>query len=222
MVLSKQGKLAASKGELLTPELCTQSQGHSFPLTITGTNHSCLPATRAPLAAACPQQRKQFPPSDLPLTHDSKHCVSTEQPWADRWRKSMQGILTSSLEFRILSSLLVQELPGLSMVSYDPIQFHTTTLAARQWTVRPSASLRLRPSCFYLLLRSSLDQLRTFHSSWKSFAIWRWSLVLLHLPRLEESLTMAPARELFVYCTIDGYLRHKDKVPASSFLCLNQ
>lgn len=180
------------------------------------TTPACQPPVAAPLAAACTQQRKHFPPSHLPLTHDRKHSVNTEQPWVDRWGKSMQDILTSSLEFRILSSLRVQDLPGLSMVSYDPILFHTTTLAARQWTAQPSASLRQKSSWFCLLLRSSLDQLRTLYSSWRSFATWHWSLVLQHLPRLEESLTMVPTYELFVYCTMDGYLRHKDLLPLLS------
>lgn len=67
----KAGNLKRRK--LLAPEHAVQSQGHSFPSPVTGTNHSCLPATSAPLAAACTQQRKQFPPSPLPLTHDSEH-----------------------------------------------------------------------------------------------------------------------------------------------------
>lgn len=58
--------------------------------------------------------------------------------------------------YLLWSSLPVQELTSLSMVSYDPIQFPTATSAARQWTVQASASLRQRSSCFYLLLRSLL------------------------------------------------------------------
>lgn len=139
----KAGNLKRRK--LLAPEQAVRARAQ-LPIPATGTNSSCLPTTRAHLAAACTQQRKQFPPSHLPWTHNSEHCVSTEQPWADSWGKSMQGILVSPLEFRILSSLLVQELTGLSMVSYGPIQFHAATLAAGQWAVEASASLRQRVS----------------------------------------------------------------------------
>lgn len=67
----KAGNLKRRK--LLAPEHAVQSQGHSFPSPVTGTNHSCLPSISAPLAAACTQQRKEFPPSHLPLAYNSEH-----------------------------------------------------------------------------------------------------------------------------------------------------
>lgn len=87
-------------------------------------------------------------------------------------------------QYLLLSSLPLQELTGLSMVSYDPIQFHIAILAARQWTVQASASLSHRSRCFHLLLRSSLDQSRTLHSSWRSFALWHWGLVIATLTQV--------------------------------------
>lgn len=182
MELAKQGKLATSKGESCSHQsmLCRargtvshhQSQAQTTPASQPPVHLWQLPAHSREndfLHPLCPWHT----------------TVNTEQPWADRWAKSMQGILISSLEFRILSSLLVQELTGLSMVSYDPVQFHTATSAARHWTVQVSASLRQRSSCFYLLLRSSLDQLRTLHSSWRNLATWHWSLVIATLTQVK-------------------------------------
>lgn len=59
---------------------CRAEPGAQFP--ITSHRHKPLfpPSHPAPLAAACTQQRKQFPPSHLPWTDDSEHCTNTERP----------------------------------------------------------------------------------------------------------------------------------------------
>lgn len=115
---------------LLPAKHAQQSQGHGFPPTVAGTNRSCLLTTSAFLAAACTQQRRQFPPS----ASDTRQWTWSRLELTDG-EGLTQGILMSSLEFRALSSLPVPELTVLSVVSWDPIQFHPATWAVRQQKV---------------------------------------------------------------------------------------
>lgn len=110
----KRRKAGNVKGRnLLAEEHAWQSQRSSFPPPVTGTNRSCSLTTSALLAAACMQQRRQFPSSasdtmaaNTALSvwmHSSLQVTDGEGP--------TRGILLSSLELGTLSSLPVQSHP---------------------------------------------------------------------------------------------------------------
>lgn len=107
---------------------CPAEPGEQLPTPVTGTNRSCCLTTSALLAAACTQQRRRF----LLSASDTRQWTLLSV-WLQSSLEltdgegSMRGILMSSLEFRTLSLLQVQELTVSPMVSWDPIQFQTAT-----------------------------------------------------------------------------------------------